>query len=314
MGSKIHFCCPISIIFTCMKNLILKFIFSSLIYCACGCACLYGQTPMNLPQLKPDQLVLVCTYNCEYRIDSLSSKKRIETMKLEIGHTLSRFESSNARRLDSLIKEAVNNTFQQKQASQPTPIQFNSGGMATSMYSTHFRQLIYKLPAQQKIVTYERIGTVKYVYVESQSVLNWHITSAQADINGYHCQQALTHFAGRTWEAWFTKEIPVTDGPYKFCGLPGLIVKVQDTRNWYTFNLVYLTKTKNSVSIALPTAPAIETNKKAFIAGKDSYERTIAERLANQGVFGNQTPQELKELKNKTQARLAAQNNPIELE
>lgn len=33
-------------------------------------------------------------------------------------------------------------------------------------------------------------------------------------------QKATCDFAGRKWIAWFTTEIPIQDGPYKFYGLP----------------------------------------------------------------------------------------------
>jgi GLPGLI family protein len=48
----------------------------------------------------------------------------------------------------------------------------------------------------------------------------------------------LVTYAGRDYKAWFTNEIPVSDGPYKFYGLPGLIVEIEDSKKQYTFELV----------------------------------------------------------------------------
>lgn len=53
----------------------------------------------------------------------------------------------------------------------------------------------------------------------------------------YTCTKAITTFRGREYVAWFTDDIPIQNGPWKFCGLPGLIVKVNDTQNNYTYEL-----------------------------------------------------------------------------
>ena len=37
----------------------------------------------------------------------------------------------------------------------------------------------------------------------------------------FDCQKAECDFRGRRWEAWFTTEIPVGEGPWKLRGLPG---------------------------------------------------------------------------------------------
>ena len=57
-------------------------------------------------------------------------------------------------------------------------------------------------------------------------------------IGSYNTQKATTQYGGRDWEIWFTTEVPFQDGPYKFCGLPGLIVKAEDSKGDYQFELV----------------------------------------------------------------------------
>ena len=37
---------------------------------------------------------------------------------------------------------------------------------------------------------------------------------------------ATTHFRGREWKVWFSEEIPLSLGPWKLGGLPGLILAV----------------------------------------------------------------------------------------
>ncbi len=66
---------------------------------------------------------------------------------------------------------------------------------------------------------------------------NWKISNEKAKIGEYNVQKATTDFAGRSWTAWFSSDIPLQDGPYKFYGLPGLIVKVEDTAKDYSWEL-----------------------------------------------------------------------------
>lgn len=44
-------------------------------------------------------------------------------------------------------------------------------------------------------------------------------------ILNFKAQKATAKYGGRKWTAWFCQEIPIPNGPYKFGGLPGLIVK-----------------------------------------------------------------------------------------
>ena len=94
----------------------------------------------------------------------------------------------------------------------------------------------------------------KYFLVEDTlSNFVWTITKDKKKILEYTCSKATTSFRGRNYEAWFTEEVPVKNGPWKFCGLPGLIVKVGDTDGVYTFNLVSLNlESADELSLEIP--------------------------------------------------------------
>lgn len=57
---------------------------------------------------------------------------------------------------------------------------------------------------------------------------NWQITDETQTICGYECKKAISTLYGYYFIAWFTDKIPVNDGPEKFDGLPGLILKVEN--------------------------------------------------------------------------------------
>jgi hypothetical protein len=62
-------------------------------------------------------------------------------------------------------------------------------------------------------------------------------------------QKATTDFGGRKWVAWFTNEIQFQDGPYKFHGLPGLILNIEDEKGDHVFRFVELKKMPQKVVI-----------------------------------------------------------------
>ncbi|MEC5395780.1 GLPGLI family protein [Bergeyella sp. RCAD1439] len=78
-----------------------------------------------------------------------------------------------------------------------------------------------------------------YFVIPSSDAMDWEVTSVtKKSPENLILQKARTHFGGRDWEAWFAKEIPVMEGPYKFNGLPGLIYEIYDTEQKFHYVLV----------------------------------------------------------------------------
>lgn len=88
-----------------------------------------------------------------------------------------------------------------------------------------------------KIKYITRLGYTKY-FVDENINHKWTLHPEYISILSYKAQKATTNFGGRSWTAWFAKDIPFQDGPYKFKGLPGLIVKIEDERKNHQFELV----------------------------------------------------------------------------
>lgn len=66
-----------------------------------------------------------------------------------------------------------------------------------------------------------------YVFSEDTPTISWELTEEMDSICGYPCMKAQADFSGRKWNAWFTSNIPLSDGPFRFQGLPGLILKME---------------------------------------------------------------------------------------
>lgn len=175
------------------------------------------------PPLTPEPAALAATYRLTYQPDSTDPAKRSEILYLLLGKTLSKFESRGEQAFDSLLVVYEGKSINQVDASIAT-------SQLIALAHSRFHYTIYKLAASQQVYHYDRITSTRYCYEEPAGSLSWTITPTTATVAGYACQRATTSFGGRQWEAWFTRAVPVSEGPYKFYGLPELIVKVADTR------------------------------------------------------------------------------------
>lgn len=69
----------------------------------------------------------------------------------------------------------------------------------------------------------------------------------------FNLQKATARYGGRNWIAWFTEEIPISEGPYKFNGLPGLIFEIYDDKENYKFTLQQIYQIKDKTEIWIPS-------------------------------------------------------------
>jgi GLPGLI family protein len=67
-----------------------------------------------------------------------------------------------------------------------------------------------------------------YLIEEELPSINWTVMQETKDIGGLSCQKATAAFRGRNYTAWFSAQLPYSNGPWKLGGLPGLIVEAAD--------------------------------------------------------------------------------------
>lgn len=138
-----------------------------------------------------------------------------------------------------------------------------------------------------KTLFFNSLDMDKYKVTDDRSQ-NWKILPDKEKIGEFAAQKATLDFGGRKWTAWFVTDIPIQDGPYKFHGLPGLIVKIEDKTKAHSFVLKEAKKQnedwitegeKKSFSKVIPVNT--ETYKKQFMESRNNPTKGIRQMLAS---------------------------------
>ncbi len=94
---------------------------------------------------------------------------------------------------------------------------------------------------------FPEIKNTFFRYDEPQPEFRWILSTETTEINGYYCYKARTEYHGRDWTVWYTPEIPVDCGLWKFSGLPGLILEACDSRHEYVFTVKSVERKKEPI-------------------------------------------------------------------
>lgn len=163
-------------------------------------------------------------YDYKYAPDSTKIDSTFtELMHLDVLEEGSRFYSRDVFVGDSLMNKAI------KEQKQKGFVKFdNTKGKV--------RDVIKKLYPNFNVITTTNVGIDHFVYEDLRKI-KWIISDEISSIDGFKVQKATTNAFGRNWTAWFTNAYPFQEGPYKFHGLPGLIVKIEDQSKSQVFSL-----------------------------------------------------------------------------
>lgn len=156
------------------------------------------------------------------------------------------------------------------------------------------KHMVEKSYPDYQVNTFVKLGSDEYI-VEDSRKQNWKILPEKEKVGEFIAQKATCNFAGRTWTAWFTTEIPIQDGPYKFYGLPGLIIKLEDLTQSHIYELKGIRKLDKNISFTSfrekkRITPLIEVDykkfKKAFVDYRADPNKA-ARQLAPKGLFSD---------------------------
>ena len=192
----------------------------------------------------------------------------------------------------------------------------------SDMQKGSVRYSVTKTYPDYKINLHRRLGMDAYNISDDRKI-NWKISSEKEKIGEWNAQKAEADFAGRHWIAWFSTEIPIQDGPYKFRGLPGLIVKIEDKTGSHKMELKGIKNITGNVDINVFEVKEIAVNSKQFQKVLKEYENDPTKGIKQIQMGGTSiiltgkdgtSTKIAKEQEERLKARIKKDNNRIELD
>ena len=239
-----------------MKSLVALTIFVFM-----GIECCYAQK-------KIDEAYLKCQYDYTYVVDTLSGKTVKDWLVLQIGKNISKCYSYYSMQVDSIFASPDRDVILRQQINAAI-------GSKTEWPHKRMKAYVYKNYPQGKMTVTDGLLMQDYIYEDTLYAQNWVIQDSSKLILGHECQKAVCHYRGHCWTAWFAMDIPITDGPWKLCGLPGLIMEATSEDNSHAFKLLGMEKVSKKPIVFSKT-----------YVGNNKFETTTFEKfLKEQYIF-----------------------------
>lgn len=228
-----------------------------------------------------DKIDFNVVYEFSYVRDLDQADTPYETnMVLSLGEKSSRFSTeklftSTSRRLIEERKKELEKM--RVMPSSGTKTAIGSPMLIVGKYGAIINEEIIKNFDANKLLLDSRIGIKTYHTETDLAAIDWKIQPDTKYISEYECQKAIGNYGGRTYEAWFTREIPYRDGPWKLHGLPGLIIEAKDIKNEVSFYFKEISQNEDSMetteSLLYDEEYSTKTNIKDLNNLKNAFEK-----------------------------------------
>lgn len=247
-------------------------------------------------------------YELQWKMDSTDTDYQKYNMILDINSKEVKFYGRNLLVADSLNKKFGN------------------------MDNKHIDMTGQVVKRKKNTAENENFLNIKFGYYSFKTTdrINWKISGETKQVQQYTLQKATAMFGGRNWVAWFSREIPFNEGPFKFSGLPGLVFEIYDTKKNFIYNLIksqelpdtYRTEDFLESNFGNKAIPVSEKQRQKllidFFNDPFSFERTNFTKndTLNININGTQisTVDELNAQVKNMQEVIKKYNNPVEID
>ena len=140
---------------------------------------------------------------------------------------------------------------------------------------------VFKNSGDSTVTVYDQAGMLEQgYYTEPLAEMVWEVGDSVRPVLGYECIMAETDYHGRHWTVWFTPEIPLHDGPWKLCGLPGLILEASESSGQHQF-------IADGIELSTQTIMPVYSPKKYDRIKREDMLRSMRSYLTNGNAMVN---------------------------
>jgi len=152
----------------------------------------------------------------------------------------------------------------------------------------------YKSNKRNHIITRTFLGKKEYFVTEIKPQIKWNVFEEYKKIGNFDCQKAKAKFRGRNYTVWFTYDIPISDGPWKLHGLPGLILEAYDDKKEVSFFFKSAKFPDNTQKSRLKISENKKISLKEFVLLKEKHTNNIFNKNALQESLKAKLPRNVK--------------------
>jgi GLPGLI family protein len=192
---------------------------------------------------QSDVTKLSVTYEVHYQKVEEVAKREKDLMRLDIGEHSSQYVSVKlefvSKHKDDIMTKRIKDPY--------------------AGYTT-LRDEVFKNTPNEGYLRFIHMPGWVSCREKMEGLFDWQLQDGDSIVCGYPCHKATTTFRGRIWTVWYTLDLPYSDGPWKFCGLPGLVLYAHDSEDKFRFNCIGIEKGDgHEIKMKMPKSGVIDT-------------------------------------------------------
>ena len=137
--------------------------------------------------------------------------------------------------------------------------------------------IIYRDRENEESTDIMTILDKQYVLKDSVVCQNWKILNDMKEVAGRICMNASWYDSIKKKEviAWFALDLPIPLGPNRYCGLPGMILEINEANGAVVYTATTILLPEENVEIEKPVY-----KKKTKVIDYTMYDKIISDHIA----------------------------------